>query len=168
MAQNIYLRDRVRFLPTTKKKDLPPMFDSIFVGTVEMAFNGTFSLWYPSGFADWQENFLQNYKTLIGERDNSGDGGGLISEIDYNIWNIGNAEGVLYVINPSVRNEYPFYYGEYTKDDGSHSGLVYYTLYNFEPVGYITDNPKPAFKMSIDIWESKVNINDATAYEDIQ
>jgi hypothetical protein len=166
MAQNILLRDRVRFFPTTKKKDLPTIFDSIFVGTVEMVADANNSV-YPSNFGTWQESGRGNYANIIGVRDNSGDGTGILSDIDYNIWNIGNGAENLRVINPSVRNDYPFYYGDYTKDDGSHSGFVYYTLYNFEPIA----NPvtsKPSFKMSIDIWESKIMINDATSYEDIQ
>jgi hypothetical protein len=168
MAQNINLSDRVRFLPGLKKKDLPPMFDSIFIGTVYMQLDQTN---LPLNFSDWTADQLFNYNSIIGTRDNSGDkvssgSPALISDLDYNIfYTIGSTGTDFPVINPSVRNYYPLFYGERTKDDGSHSGFVFYTVYDIERTSI--DASRTIYSFAIDMWESKIFINDATNYEEI-
>ena len=168
MAQNINLSNRVRFLPGLKKKDLPPMFDSTFVGTVYMKFIDTS---FPSDFSSWADQ-LFNYNSIIGTRDNSGDKissgtPALLSDIDYNIFKTIGCEGSDFpVINPSVRNMYPLYYGERTKDDGTHSGFIFYTVYDVQSTSPSGDN-KAFYSIAIDIWESNILINDATNYEEI-
>lgn len=166
MAQNIHLRDRVRFLPGLKKKDLPTMFDCKFVATVDFAYDQSSSMAYPSNFSLWQDQGYFNYDLIIGSKNNDAEGNGVISEIDFYIFQYGTVAQPIKVVNPAIDNRYEFYYGGNTKEDGSHSGFVYYTIYNIEPVS-VTDAAKSVFKMSIDIWESNVMINDATVYEDI-
>jgi hypothetical protein len=169
MAQNINLSDRVRFLPGLKKKDLPPMFDSIFIGTVYMKFIDTS---FPTDFSSWTADQLFNYNSIIGIRDNSGDKiasgtPALISDLDYNIFKTIGIDGTDFpVINPSVRNNYQLFYGERTKDDGSHSGFVFYTVYDVQSTSPAGDN-KAFYSMAIDMWESNIFINDATNYEEI-
>ncbi len=167
MAQNIHLRDRVNFLPGLKKKELPTMFDSIFVGTVYMSLTDS---WLPASFPNWQEDKFFNYSSIIATRDNGGtliDGGpGIISDLDYNIWNIGS-EGFnpLFVINPSAKNEYEFFYRERIKDDGSHSGFVFYNVYDVERTADVSSG-KWYYSLAVDIWESKILLNDASEYEE--
>jgi hypothetical protein len=91
----------------------------------------------------------------------------LISEIDWNIFEYGSNDTPLSVINPSVRNNrYAFYYNENVKEDGSHSGFVFYTVYDLQIV-QDTTNGKGRYSLAVDIWESKIFINDATNYEQI-
>jgi hypothetical protein len=169
MAQDIKLRDRVRFLPGLKKKDLPPMFDSTFVGTVYMSLIDS---WLPTSFSNWQEDKWFNYDSIIGMRDNGGSyintsvSPSLISEIDWNIFQYGSEGNPLFVINPSVRNEYGFYYNENVKEDGSHSGFVFYTVYDLQ-ITQDTTSGKGRYSLAVDIWESKVLFNDASTYEEI-
>jgi len=167
MAQNIHLSDRVRFLPGLKKKDLPPMFDSIFVGTVYMSLTDS---WLPASFSNWQEDKFFNYSSIIATRNNGGtliDGGpGIISDLDYNIFQYGSGDTPLSVINPSLRNNrYPFYYKENVKEDGSHSGFVFYTVYDVERTADVSSG-KWYYSLAVDIWESKILLNDASDYEE--
>lgn len=167
MAQDIHLKDRVRFLPGLKKKDLPPMFDSTFVGTVYITMGDTF---LPFSFSTWQNERYFNYDSIVGTRDNGGSatnpsvGPALISEIDWNIFQLGSEGGVLYVINPSVRDGYAFYYNENRKEDGNHSGFVFYTVYDVQ-ITQDTTNSKGRYSLAIDIWESNILLNDAPNYE---
>ncbi len=160
MAQNIHLKDRVRFLPTYKKADLPPMFDCNFVGTTMFT---SFNFNLPQDYDGWQMGQF-NFNDVIGV-----DGSGAISALDQYAWQQGATYGdYLLVINPSVNNQYPLRYNSYTLPSGSHSGFLFYTVYDVEPL-IISDEgtPKPVYKMSIDIWESKILINDATNYSQI-
>jgi hypothetical protein len=165
MAQNIHLKDRVRFFPTTKKKDLPPMFDSKFVSTVVL--NPEIQL--PISFDEWQGGMF-NFNELIGTS-----GSGLISQIDLGAFNTGTAEtgsNFLQVINGSgtFGNEYPLYYGSNTIS-GKHSGYLFYTVYDVESsIVYDSANERiyKIFKVCVDIWESKILINDVTDYNDIK
>lgn len=160
MAQNIHLKDRVRFLPTTKKKDLPPMFDCNFVATTIIASQ---TKYVPQDVDGWQMgNF--NFNDIIGT-----DGSGTISALDQFIWNLGISGEPLLVINPSVNNQYPLSYNESTLPSGSHSGFMYYTIYDVEtatvtPSG---EDSRLVYKLCIDIWESRIQINDATNYGQI-
>ena len=149
MAQNIHLKDRVRFLPGLKKKDLPPMFDATFIATVPIVipFGST------KDFGQWQEGY-GNYKFIVGKID------GPVSDFDYKIWLAGTSNEAINTFN----GEYSLYYADNTNPETeSHSGFIYYTIYDFNS---ITIND-PAVSAMLDIWESKVNINDATSYDDI-
>lgn len=158
MAQNIHLKDRVRFLPTTKKKDLPPMFDCNFVATT--IFNVNYQL--PSSYDDWQTGAF-NFNEIIGI-----DGTGTISALDQYIYNLGASGTPMLVINPAVDNEYPLYYQSNTvPSTGKHSGYIYYTVYDVQPtIFYDPDSGKPVkhYTMSVDIWESRLIPNDAMTY----
>jgi hypothetical protein len=165
MAQNIHLKDRVRFFPTIKKKDLPPMFDSKFVSTVVL--NPEIQL--PSNFDDWQGGRF-NFNELIGTS-----GSGLISEIDLAAFNTGKAEAgsnSLQVIGGSGNygNEYFLYYGDNTIS-GEHSGYLFYTVYDVESsmvYDSVNESIYKLFKVCVDIWESRILINNATDYDDIK
>lgn len=170
MAQNIHLKDRVRFLPGLKKKDLPPMFDCNFVGTVYMQI-GTSVL--PNNFAEWRDSKYFNYDSIVGRRDNSGSlvyptvAPSTISELDWSIFTIIGSSGEnLEVINPAVNNLYPLYYNEARNPETEgHSGFIFYTLYDLNP--QLNSSNKFVYSFAIDIWESKVLINDASTYEEI-
>lgn len=160
MAQNISLSNRVRFLPTTKKKDLPPMFDCNFVGTTIMASQTSY---IPQNVDEWQMGSF-NFNDVIGS-----DGSGTISALDQFIWNLGISGEPLLVINPSVNNQYPLSYNESTLPSGSHSGFIFYTVYDVEAVtvSAVDGGSKIIYKMCVDIWESRVMINNATSYGQI-
>lgn len=161
MAQDIHLKDRVRFFPGLRKKELPSMYDCNFVATT--IFNVNFEL--PSSFADWQSGAF-NFNEIIGV-----DGSGTISALDQYIYNLGASGTPLSVINPSVDNQYPLYYQTNTvPSTGIHSGYMYYTVYDIQPtIFYDTDVLKPvkSYTMSVDIWESKLIPNDAMTYAPI-
>jgi hypothetical protein len=160
MAQNIHLKDRVRFLPTHKKADLPPMFDCNFVATTMFT---SLNFKAPEDYDGWQSG-LFNFNDVIGI-----DGSGAISQLDQYAWQQGATYGdYLLVINPAVENQYPLRYNSYTLPNGSHSGFLFYTVYDVEPlIISVEGTPQPIYKMSIDIWESKVLINNATNYSQI-
>ncbi len=155
MAQNIHLKDRVRFLPGLKKKDLPPMFDSKFVATVPIYTSGLFTL--PESFTEWNVG-QGNYGNIVGI---SGDG--VVSDFDSNIWTTGEAAGIINTFN----GEYPVYYNEEVNPEtGLHSGFMFYTIYDLN-VDVDTAN-KSRYSFLLDIWESKISINDATTYDEIK
>lgn len=159
MAQNIRLKDRVRFFPGLKKKDLPPMFDSTFVATIP--FYSSAAL--PGSFLEWDEEGFGNYNTIIGST-----GDALISGVDYGIWTKAILpSGIINVINGSINNQYPVYYGpEVNPNTDSHSGFMFYTIYDLNIALDITG--KPTYSFLLDVYESKVLINDATDYDDIK
>lgn len=152
MAQDIQLKDRVRFFPGLKKKDLPPMFDATFIATVPIAI--PFGL--AKDFTQWQDDGYGNYKGIVGELEY-----GPVSNFDYKIWFAGSTNVSLTTFN----GDYSLYYNDNTNPEtGSHSGFIYYTIYDFNSP--TLDNP--AVSAMLDIWESKVNINDATDYDQIK
>jgi hypothetical protein len=156
MAQNINLRNRVRFFPGLKKKDLPPMFDSTLVATVPIYTLATFTL--PESFTDWNDG-LGNYNTIVGL---SGDA--TVSDFDMSIWDIGITEGG--IIN-TFNGEYPVYYNEEVNPEtGLHSGFMFYTIYDLN----VDVDPanKSRYSFLLDIWESRILINNATDYDDIK
>lgn len=156
MSQNIHLKDRVRFLPGLKKKDLPPMFDSAFVATVPIYTSGSFTL--PTSFTEWNDDGLGNYNNIVGIN-----GDAAVSDFDLNIWTIGETAGIINTFN----GEYPVYYNtEVNPETGLHSGFMFYTIYDLN-VDVDTTN-KSRYSFLLDIWESKILINDATTYDDIK
>lgn len=159
MAQNIHLKDRVRFFPGLRKKELPSFYDATFVTTIP--FYSVAPL--PGTFLEWDEDGYGNYNTIIGS---SGDA--LVSGVDIGIWNKGILpSGLINVINGAINNEYPVYYGpEVNPATNSHSGFMFYTIYDLNIALDIAGNPRYSFLL--DVYESKVLINDATNYDDIK
>lgn len=168
MAQNIQLSDRVRYFPTKTKADILPRLGAKFITT--LIFDGeTASIQVPKTFEDWQTNASSyaSYQTIVGSRDNSGAGGGLVSDLDWNIFvNCGLLQTPLNVMN----KHYNFYYGENVNPEtGLNSGFVLYDVYNFQPYSKLVDGSisKNLFYVSVDIYESTELINTATAYSQI-
>jgi hypothetical protein len=168
MAQNIQLKNRVRYFPTKTKADILPRLGCNFVGTV--IFNCQLQtdeeVQIPANFLDWQTNNYLNYAQIVGVRDGGGTGTGLISNIDVNIFNYGLTNTPLNVMNTS----YPVYYGTYTNPNtGLHSGFMFYDVYNVIPNQLTTTgaSDKVTAFVSVDIYESTEFINDATQYTDI-
>jgi len=169
MAQNIQLTDRVRYFPTKTKADILPRLGAKFIATV--IFNA--SDWgineqvqFPTSFTKWQDDGFLNYPQIVGFRDDEGAGSGLISDIDYNIFNYGITETGLNIMN---RN-YPVYYGaNVNPETGLNSGFMLYDVYNVQPYSTIlagASNKVFSF-ISVDIYESTELINTATNYSDI-
>ena len=158
MSQNIQLKDRVRVLPGLKKKDLPPMFDATFIATVPIKIPGALA----DTAINWQAGY-GNYYSIVGQY---GSGQGIVIDFDYYLWNAGTIAQTLQIINGSTNNEYKLYYDdEINPETGSHSGFIYYTIYDFNSFG--TDTT-PIVSAMLDIWESKIMINDATDYDQIK
>jgi hypothetical protein len=168
MAQNIKLKDRVRYFPTKTKADILPRLGCNFVGTV--IFNGQLGsdqeIQLPSEFGDWQDVGYLNYKQIVGERDILGSGTGLISNIDFGIWDAGTQLAFITVMG----KDYDIFYGQNTAPiTDKHSGFMFYDVYNVTPNQLITaatSNKVTAF-VSVDIYESTEFINDAQSYDEI-
>lgn len=151
MAQNIQLKDRVRFFPGLKKKDLPPMFDATFIATIPIVIPFA----NAKDFTQWQDDGYGNYKGIVGELES-----GPVSNFDYKIWFAGVDSIALNTFN----GKYYLYYNESKNPETrSHSGFIYYTIYDFN-----TPALDPAVSAMLDIWESKIMINDATDYDQIK
>lgn len=168
MAQNIQLSDRVRYFPTKTKADILPRLGAKFITT--LIFNGeTASIQVPQSFEDWQSNAsgYASYLTIVGFRDNIGGGGGLVSDLDWNIFvNCGVGGNPLNVMN----KDYYFYYdSNLNPETGLNSGFVLYDVYNFQPYSKIVDGSisKNLFYVSVDIYESTELINTAHNYSEI-
>jgi len=165
MAQNIQLSDRVRYFPTKTKADILPRLGAKFVATV--IFNASsvpdnLAAEYPTSFLDWQGGYL-NYDFLIGKRDESGNGNGIVSDVDYNIFIYGIDNSPLTIMDKN----YPVFYGENVNPrTGLNSGFMLYDVYNIQP--YTTIAAGTSTKMyaiiSVDIYESTELINTATNY----
>ncbi len=168
MAQNIRLKDRVRYFPTKTKADILPRLGCNFVGTV--IFNAQLGtdqeIQFPTEFGDWQGSNFLNYQQIVGERDILGSGTGLISNIDYGIWDAGTQLAFITVMG----KDYDIFYGQNTAPiTGKHSGFMFYDVYNVTPNQLITaatSNKVTAF-VSVDIYESTEFINDAAFYSEI-
>jgi hypothetical protein len=169
MAQNIQLTDRVRYFPTKTKADILPRLGAKFIATVIFNASNTAAneeVELPQNFANWQEDGNLNYPALVGFRDDEGAGSGLISDIDYNIFNYGITETQLNIMNKS----YPVFYGiNVNPETGLNSGFMLYDVYNVQPYSTIlagASNKVFSF-ISVDIYESTELINTATNYSDI-
>jgi hypothetical protein len=168
MAQNIQLTDRVRYFPTKTKADILPRLGAKFIATV--IFNASDvsageEVEFPRVFTEWQDGNL-NYQKILGFRNDLGAGTGLISDIDYNIFNYGITETQLNIMNKS----YPVFYGiNVNPETGLNSGFMLYDVYNVQPYPVITggSSTKMYAIISVDIYESTELINTATNYSDI-
>lgn len=168
MAQNIELSDRVRYFPTKTKADILPRLGAKFVATV--IFNASsvpdnLAAEYPTSFLDWQGGYL-NYDYLIGKRNETGVGSGIVSDVDYNIFIYGIDNSPLTIMDKN----YPVFYGENVNPrTGLNSGFMLYDVYNIQP--YTTIMAGTSTKMyaiiSVDIYESTELINTATTYSQI-
>jgi hypothetical protein len=167
MSLEIHLKDRVKFFPGLKKKDLPAVFDSIFVSTVIMSTDNIDFL--PSNFSSWQDESNFNYGTIVGERNSVGEGNGIISDIDYGIFYAGTVESAIKVFNGRTNNLYPLYYSEaINPETETNSGYIYYTIYDVQNCIISSGGEsKATYQFAVDIWESKIFINDKNTYDKI-
>ncbi len=171
MAQNIQLTDRVRYFPTKTKADILPRLGAKFIATV--IFNA--SDWaideqvqFPTSFTKWQDDGFLNYPQIVGFRDGTGVGTGLISDIDYNLF---FTYGILGTSLNVMNKNYNLYYGEnnFNPETGLNSGFILYDVYNVQPYPVITEGSSTQMYaiISVDIYESTELINTATDYSDI-
>ena len=170
---NIGLRDRVRFFPSLTQKELPLNFDKKFITTI--VFDGLSLveediLYVPRDWADWADGTpygYGNYPNIVGRRDNSGVGNGLISGLDYSLWLKGSDAGAFETF--LVENYFLYYNTEVNPDTLQHSGYIYYDIYNLipSPITATGTTGNSRYYVSVDLYESQIAPNDATSYEDI-
>ena len=170
----IKLQERVRFFPSLTQKDLPLNFDKKYITTI--IFDGLSTveddiLYVPRDFSDWGEGTpygYGNYANIVGRRNNSGTGNGLISNLDYNLWLKGvSAQAIETFLYPSF---YLYYNTELNPETNQHSGYLYYDIYNLVPISINTTGgatSQSRYSVSVDVYESQIAPNNSTTYEDI-
>jgi hypothetical protein len=170
MAQNIQLTDRVRYFPTKTKADILPRLGAKFIATVIFNASNTGvneEVELPQNFANWQEDGNLNYPQIVGFRNDIGEGYGLISEIDWNIFYNYGLDG--YALNIMNKSYYVYYGDSVNPETGLNSGFMLYDVYNVQPYPTISAaNSSKVFSfISVDIYESTELINTAKNYSDI-
>jgi hypothetical protein len=169
----IKLHERVRFFPSLTQKDLPLNFDKKYITTI--IFDGLSSveddiLYVPRDFSEWSGAVYSygNYNNIVGLRDDEGSGNGLISGLDFAFWELGNQGAAFPTF---LKKEYYLYYNtELNPDTNQHSGYLYYDIYNLipSPMTATGTTSNSRYYVSVDIYESQIAPNNATAYGDIR
>jgi hypothetical protein len=165
----IKLQDRVRFFPSLTQKELPLNFDKKFIATI--VFDGLSSvendiLYVPRSYDDWSGTYAWgNYNGIVGRRDSEGAGNGLISGLDFALWEVGATATNFQTFN----GDYSLFYDTHLNENDQHSGYIYYDIYNLipSPITSTGTTGNSRYYVSVDLYESQIAPNDATSYEDI-
>ena len=97
------------------------------------------------------------------------EGSGIVSYVDFQMYFYGGVNQPIEVFNGNMNNTYPLYYKEYTNPDtDKNSGYMFYNIYDVQNQFYSqAGDSQPMYTFALDIWESKVLINDAPDYDKI-